>query len=65
MKTSSATERLAAAQAKQTALANQIKAAEASRREALLADDDAGAAAADRELIELRLAVRRASIKSN
>ena len=32
MKTSSATERLAAAQAKQTALANQIKAAEASRR---------------------------------
>ena len=60
MKTRSATERLAAAQAKQTALANQIAATEAARREALLADDDAGAAAADRELIELRLAVRRA-----
>ena len=61
MKTRSASERLAAVQAKQAALAKQIAATEAARREALLADDDAGAAAADRELIELRLAEKRAA----
>lgn len=56
-----ASERLAAAQTKQAALVKQIAATEAARHAALLADDDASAAVADRELIELRLAAKRAA----
>jgi hypothetical protein len=58
-----ASERLAAARTAQRTIATQIEKATSRRTAFLIDDDDAGAAKADRELVELRLAAQRVSDK--